>query len=113
MSTLYGDAYILMHPLRRKIVEILKKKECYTTAIAKDLGIETKERLVGFHLTILEKNGFVVGEFGLANPVTSTPKAVKYYRLTDKAVLTLKETAKELFDKSEATYPPMKWKPSR
>lgn len=93
----YEDAYILMHPLRRRIIEILLKKgESYTAGLARALDMKGKERLIGFHLTVLAKNGFVEGEFKLANPVNPTPKAVKYYHLTDKTISTLKKIPEEL-----------------
>lgn len=92
----YENAYILMHPLRRRIVdELSKNKEAYTASIAKTLDMSDKERLIGFHMTILAQNGFVEGEFRLANPITP-PKVVKYYHLTEKAVSTLKQITKEL-----------------
>lgn len=93
----YEDAYILMHPLRRRIVdELMKKEESYTASLAKALDMSEKERLIGFHLTILAQNGFVEGSFKLANPVTATPKAVKYYHLTNKAFSTLKQITNDL-----------------
>jgi len=92
----YEDAYMIMHPLRRKIIEELTESPSYTAKIARDLGMKGKERLLGFHLTILAMHGFIEGEFQLANPATSTPKAVKYYTLTDKTTTTLKELSAKL-----------------
>lgn len=93
----YADDYILMHPLRRRIIDELKEGESYTAKLARDLGMERSGRLIGFHLTILARNGFVEGEFRLANPADcSAPKAVKYYHLTEKTVSTLKKMAEEL-----------------
>ena len=92
----YEDAYLLMHPLRRRIVEKLEGGAAYTAKLARDLQMQGKERLIGFHLTILAKNGFVEGQFKLANPVTPTPKAVKYYSLTEKTRTTLGRLCKDL-----------------
>jgi len=96
MTGSYVNAYVLMHPLRRRIVESLQKEEMYTAKIARELGMADKERLIGFHLSIMAEGGFVDGEFRLANPVTATPKAVKYYHLTEKARATLRQIADEL-----------------
>ena len=91
----YEDAYLLMHPLRRRLIDELLKGESYTAKLARTLSMEGKERLLGFHLTILARNGFLDGEFKLANPI-QPPKAVKYYRVTDKTRATLEELSKKL-----------------
>jgi len=85
-----SGAYVLSHPVRTAIIEILKKKQkAYIAQIAKELGLS--ERLVAFHLSILSTAGFVVSEYGLSNPQATPPRAVRYYHLTSKVDKVLKQ----------------------
>jgi len=76
---------ILTYPTRYDIYLTLKnsKQPMYASQIARELGIDRK--LVSFHLSALEKHGFVTSDIGIANPENTSPKAVKYYTITDKA----------------------------
>jgi len=76
---------LLLYPTRYDIYLALKNSEgpMYASKIARELGIDRK--LVSFHLSALEKYGFVTSEVGIANPEKGAPKAVKYYSPTDKA----------------------------
>jgi len=91
----YGEGYVLAHPTRLRIVNLLKKTErSYASEIAKKLGID--EKLVGFHLAALSQYGFVDSEFELMNPPKGAPKAVRYYWLTPKAEEVLSQFKKLL-----------------
>lgn len=84
-----SDAYVLMHPTRYQIIQILKEAEgpLYIAQIADKLQIDDK--LASFHLSVLSKHGFVQSEFRLENPPRGGPKALKYYTLTEKVDQTL------------------------
>ncbi len=85
-----GAAYPLSHPARASIIKFLKKeKKAYITQIAK--ALELNERLISFHLSVLSKGGFAESEYGLSNPSTNHPRAVRYYHLTEKVDKTLNE----------------------
>ena len=82
--------YIMSHPLRRKIVNILKRQgESYAAKIARDLDMKGKEKLINFHLNVLAEHGLVESHYGLrGGPAVDEkghPVIVNYYRLTDKA----------------------------
>jgi len=91
----YSEDYVLIHPLRRKIIDMLQNGEAYITGIARKLGMGSKDRLIGFHLKVLEKNGFVTGRYDLENP-TEIPIIVRYYSLTPKTNETLLRLAENL-----------------
>jgi len=92
----YDDDYVLLHPLRRKIINLLQTdKEAYVKNIARQLEMNDKDRLVGFHLKVLEKHGFVTGRYAIENP-TPVPTIVRYYSLTPKTNETLRNLAKNL-----------------
>lgn len=91
----YSEDYILLHPLRRKIIEQLQTGEAYIKNIARKLDMANKDRLIGFHLKVLEEHGFVTGRYDLENP-TPIPTIVKYYSLTSKTHETLQNLATKL-----------------
>lgn len=94
-ETLSEEAYALVHPTRYKIVKLLRSKEkLYIAQIAKKLELNPK--VASFHLTVLANYGFVDGDYGLKNPKKGAPKAVKYYRLTNKVDQVLSKLRKEL-----------------
>ena len=92
------DLSILLFPTRYNIYNTLKnsKKRLYASQIAEKIGVERK--LVSFHLSSLERNGFVTSEFDVQNdpPEEGPPKAVRYYTLTDKAEKLLTELVEEI-----------------
>ena len=94
-SDIYSEDYILIHPLRRRIINLLQNGEAYITKIARKLEMGSKDRLIGFHLKVLEKNGFVTGRYDLENPNT-VPIIVRYYCLTPKTNETLRRLAENL-----------------
>ena len=84
------EAYVMFHPLRRKIVKLLAKGEpMYVAKIAKELGITDKAKLIGFHLAALGEHKLVEGSYGIRHgPPTDEsgrPVIVNYYKLTAKA----------------------------
>lgn len=89
-----GAAYIISHPARATIVSFLRKKgKAYPAQISREINLSP--RLVTFHLSMLSTGGFVNSEYGLANP-SNTPKAVRYYYLTDKVDKVLEDFVSSL-----------------
>lgn len=85
-----SGVYVLGHPVRAAIIEVLKKKQkAYIAQIAKELDLS--ERLVSFHLSILSTTGLVESEYGLSNPRGTPPRAVRYYHVTPKVDKVLNE----------------------
>lgn len=85
-----SGVYVLSHPVRRAVIEVLKKKQkAYIAQIANELGLSG--RLVTFHLSILSTAGFVESEYGLSNPRGTPPRAVRYYHVTPKVDKVLNE----------------------
>ena len=81
---LVRDLYILLQPIRWKIIRVLKKarRPMYIKEIAKEVGEDWK--IVAFHLAKLADAGFVEGEFRVIELAKSKGRAGKFYRLTDK-----------------------------
>lgn len=76
------NAHILLHPLRYKIVNLLKGKSMHINELAKNL--EAERRLVAYHLLILERYGFVNSKYEISQQAWSKGKALKRYWITDK-----------------------------
>lgn len=85
--------YLMAQPTRLRICQLLLELEDdsdflpYPASIARKLGMKGSDgpRVVSFHLSKLQAKGLATSKFGLMNPVDSTPKAVRYYSLTDEA----------------------------
>lgn len=90
------DGLILLHPKRWQIYQTLKQKgePMYIDTIAKAIRVD--RRLISFHLSTLEENGFVESEFKVIEKATSKGKAGRFYKLTPKADKVLPELAKIL-----------------
>jgi len=94
-------AYILMHPLRFRIVKLLMGDEdgkMYVNEIARELGdgnVEKYRRLVSHHLLVLDQYGLVNSEYGpRGGPSTDAsgrPVYVNYFALTPEAVEVLEK----------------------
>ena len=84
------NGMILLHPERRKIINLLKEsgKPLFINEIADKTKIE--RRLVSYHLSTLEDNGFAKSEFQVIEPPHSKGKAGRFYRLTDKVDTSMK-----------------------
>lgn len=78
------DVYMLMHPLRSSIVDLLEKSSngMYINELAGKL--QSDRQLVSFHLLTLSANQFVEGKYSITDPPHSKGKATKIYKLTDK-----------------------------
>lgn len=73
--------YVAMHPVRRQIMMIVHaNSKSYAKKLADQLGLDPK--MAQFHLSMLEKNGLIEGEFGLETPAKGRPVAVRYFKLT-------------------------------
>ena len=87
--------YIMAHPVRYRIVKLLKEagdEGLYVNKIAKILGIDRK--LVSYHMLVLLRNDIVVGRYGVrGGPPTDEkgrPVVVAYHKLTQRAKEALK-----------------------
>lgn len=79
---LLEEAHVLFHPLRYKIVELLRKGPMYINEIAKAVGKD--RRLTSYHLRTLEEYGFVSSEYEVSQEGMSKGKALRMYWLTGK-----------------------------
>ena len=88
------DGLLLLHPVRWKIYQILKKnaRAMYIDEIAE--AIREDRRLISFHLSTLEEKSFVASEFKKITEPKSKGKAGRFYKLTSKADETLPKLAK-------------------
>lgn len=93
---------IMLHPERRKIIELLKERNTalFIGDIADKTGIE--RRLVSYHLNTLQENGFAQSEFKVIEPPHSRGKAGRFYSLTPK----VDEVMGEFIKKISATKEP-------
>jgi DNA-binding transcriptional ArsR family regulator len=76
------EAHVLLHPIRFRIVELLKDKPMHINGISKALGEE--RRLVSYHLLALEEYGFVNSKYEISEEPKSKGKAIRKYWVTDK-----------------------------
>jgi DNA-binding transcriptional ArsR family regulator len=76
------DAHVLMHPTRYRIAELLSEKSMNIHELSEALGKE--ERLVFYHLSILEEHGFVNGNFKTLQEANFKEIATKRYGMTKK-----------------------------
>ena len=74
---------LVSSPNRLRIYALVESSEkpMYARQIAKKLKIE--RRLASFHLSWLEKHGYITGEFGVYP--SRIPRAVRYYKGKGKA----------------------------
>jgi predicted transcriptional regulator len=84
------DLYVMTHPLRRKIVQLLARNDSlYIAKIATGLNMSEKVKLVAFHLAVLGEHGLVKGKYDIRHGPETDPEGrpiiVNYYSLTDKA----------------------------
>lgn len=78
------DVYVLMHPLRHSIVDLLdgSREGMHINKLAEEL--QENRQLVSFHLLTLSENEFVEGDYFISEKPHSKGKAVKVYKLTNK-----------------------------
>jgi len=77
------EAYVLLHPTRFKIVELLAEKPMYIAEIAKTLRADS-QFVISYHLRILEEYGFLSGRYEISKQPKSRGKAVKIFSVTGK-----------------------------
>ncbi|HDS44900.1 MAG TPA: ArsR family transcriptional regulator [Methanomicrobia archaeon] len=76
------DFYVLIHPIRYRIVKLLADKPLHVNAIALAMGIE--RRHITYHLRILEDSGFITSKYGVSEEKKLRGKALRVCTLTDK-----------------------------
>ncbi|HUV02805.1 MAG TPA: winged helix-turn-helix domain-containing protein [Desulfobacteria bacterium] len=91
---LVKDAHVLLHPIRFRILELLKEKPMHINAISIAMGME--RRLVTYHLAILEEYGFLTSKYEISLEKKSKGKALRIYTVTDKVAKVISELKKEL-----------------
>ena len=76
--------YLMLHPVRRRIIDIMRSKGSVHIAQAADeLGITPK--VASFHIAMLLQYKLVEGKWGTAKTGKGGERAVKYYSLTELA----------------------------
>jgi DNA-binding transcriptional ArsR family regulator len=76
------EAYVILHPIRFRILELLSEKQMHVSELSKALAEE--RRLLSYHLDILEEYGFVQSKHEISDQPKSKGKALRIYRATDK-----------------------------
>jgi len=66
---LLDDSHQLLHPLRRRIMDLLAEKPMHVNELSRALGEE--RRLVSHHLDLLEERGFVESKYQISEQLTS------------------------------------------
>lgn len=80
---LVKSGIIMLHPMRLKILHVLEEKgEMYIEPIAEITGID--RRLISFHLSVLQNNGFLESAFKVVEEPRSKGKAGRFFKLTPK-----------------------------
>jgi DNA-binding transcriptional ArsR family regulator len=81
MSPNVDLAYVLFHPIRRKIISILRKANSamYISQLASEMNIDDK--LASFHLATLRQHNLVDSEWKMTE-IGGAMKAVRYYKDT-------------------------------
>ena len=88
------DAHTLVHPIRFRIVVLLREQPMHINSISKALVEE--RRLVSYHLQILEANGFLSSNYELSEQERAKGKAIRKFRVTDKVDEVLAELREQL-----------------
>jgi predicted transcriptional regulator len=88
------DAHVLVHPIRFRIVELLRENPMHINSISKALGEE--RRLVSYHLQILETYGFLSSKYEISEQEKSKGKAIRKFWITDKVDEVLAELREKL-----------------
>lgn len=87
-------AHVLVHPIRFRIVELLRENPMHINSISKALGEE--RRLVSYHLQILETYGFLSSKYEISEQEKSKGKAIRKFWITDKVDEVLAELREKL-----------------
>jgi len=91
---LVEEAYVLLHPIRFRIVELLNEKPMHINGLSKALGEE--RRLVSYHLLALEEYGFVNSKYEISEEPKSKGKAIRKYWVTNKVKDVVSKIKKEI-----------------
>jgi len=78
--------HLLTHPIRYKIVSALRRSPGSMFIAQMAEAIDVNPRLVSFHLGVLLEKGYVEGDWQVSLLPRSKGKAVKNYKLTQKAI---------------------------
>ena len=81
-AELWDDSHPFLHPVGRRIMELLAEKLMNLNAICIALNME--RRLVAHHLLMLEDCGFVKSRYAILQSDNSKCKALRMYTVTDK-----------------------------
>lgn len=84
------DLYIMAHPPRKKIVQLLARNESlYIAKIAAGLDTPEKVKFVAFHLAVPGEHGLVKERYDIRHSPETDPEGrpviVNYHALTDRA----------------------------
>jgi DNA-binding transcriptional ArsR family regulator len=93
-AELWDDSRTFLHPVRRRILELLAEKLMNINAISIALSME--RRLVAHHLFTLEDWGYVKSRYAILQSDKSKGKALRVYTVTDKVVEVKAELKKTL-----------------
>jgi len=91
---LVKEVYMLLHPMRYKIIALLNEKPIHINEISKALNEE--RRLVSYHLRTLEEHGFLSSKYEISEQPKSKGKAIRKYMVTGKVKEVISEFLKRL-----------------
>ncbi len=89
---LIESAHVLFHPIRYRIVKVLKERPMHINEISDRIGKD--RRLVSHHLLTLEEHGFLASRYYVSQMPRSKGKAIRIYWNTEK----VREVMEELRD---------------
>ena len=90
----FKDAFVLLHPMRFRIVELLAEKPMHINELSNALRKE--RRLISYHLLVLEEHGFLSSKYELSEQPNSKGKAIRKYSVTGKVEEVFSELKKRL-----------------
>jgi predicted transcriptional regulator len=88
------DAHVLIHPIRFRIVALLKEEPLHINAISSAMGME--RRLVAYHLGVLEESGFLTSKYEMSEEKKSKGRAIRKCWVTNKVDQVMSEIKKGL-----------------
>ena len=91
---LVKEAHVLLHPVRYRLMELLAEQPMHINALSSALGME--RRLVTYHLTALEDQGFVTSKYEISEQPKLKGRATRVYTATDKVAEVKAKLKKEL-----------------
>ncbi len=91
---LLKDVHVLLHPIRFRIIELLRDEQLHINEISNILGED--RRLVSYHLLTLEEHGFLDSVFEISERPKSKGKVMRKYHTTSKVDWVLNELKKRI-----------------